>query len=172
MEFSEVLLKRQSVREYSDQPVPDEKLNAVLEAARVAQSGGNRQQWKFVVVRDAGKRKLLMQAANNQPHVGQAPVVIAAVALDPIRMMMCDVPSYAVDMGIAVENMALAAADQGLGTCWIGAFSQEKAREVLGVPDKYKVAALLLLGYSKQTGGGLRPRKTMAEIVRYETFKE
>lgn len=73
MEFKDVLIGRQSIREYADQPVPEEKLNVILEAARISQSGGNRQQWKFIVVRDQEKRKQLMEAANNQPHVGQAP---------------------------------------------------------------------------------------------------
>ncbi len=171
MEFKEILSQRQSIREFKDQPVPQDKLNFILEAARLAQSGGNRQQWKFIVVKDAQKRQQLMQAAGNQPHVGQAPVIIAAVALDPVRIMMCEVPSYAIDLGIAVENMALAATDQGLGSCWIGHFSQEQARRVLGVPDKYKVAALLPIGYPQQLAGP-RPRKSMAEIVCYESFKE
>ncbi len=171
MEFKEVLVKRQSIRDFTDQPIPEEKLNAILESARLAQSGGNRQQWKFVVVKDAQKRKLLMQAANNQPHVGQAPVIIAAIALDPVRVMACEVPSYAVDIGIAVENMCLAAADQGLGSCWIGFFSQENARQILGVPDKYKVAALLPVGYPRQVGDP-RPRKSLAEVICYESFKE
>jgi nitroreductase len=171
MEFKDVLTGLQSIREYADQPVPEEKLNIILEAARISQSGGNRQQWKFIVVRDQEKRKQLTEAANNQPHVGQAPVIIAAVALNPERIMLCEVPSYAIDMGIAVENMALAAFDQGLGSCWIGAFSQEKARQALGVPDKYKVAALLPLGYPK-TKKEKSSRKTMAETICYDTFKE
>jgi nitroreductase len=171
MEFKEVLRQRQSIRDFKEQPVPDDKLDFILEAARLAQSGGNRQQWKFVVVKDALKRQQLMQAANNQPHVGQAPVIIAAIALDTVRVMACEVPSYATDIGIAVENMALAATDQGLGSCWIGHFSQEKARQALAVPEKYKVAALLPVGYPKQLAGP-RPRKAMVEIVCYEQFKE
>jgi nitroreductase len=151
--------------------VPEDKLKRILETARLAQSGGNRQQWKFVVVKDAAKRQQIMQAANNQPHVGQAPVIIAAVSLDPVRMMLCDVPSYAVDLSIAVENMALAAIDEGLGSCWIGAFSQDKAREAIDVPDKYKVVALLPLGYPKEEIAA-RPRKSFAEIICYDTFKE
>jgi nitroreductase len=171
MEFKDVIAKRRSVREYTDKPLPEDKLRSILETARLAQSGGNRQQWKFVVVREAGRRQQLMQAANNQPHVGQAPVIIAAIGLDPVRMMQCDVPSYAVDLAIAVENMALAAVDEGLGTCWLGAFSQDKAREVLGIPDKYKVGALLTLGTPKQDVPA-RPRKSFEEVICYESFKE
>jgi nitroreductase len=171
MEFKEVLEKRQSIRDFSDKPVPQESLDRILEAARIAQSGGNRQQWKFIVVKDAAKRQQLMQAANNQPHVGHAPVIIAAIALDPVRVMLCEVPSYAIDLGIAVENMALAAVDQGLGSCWIGAFSQDKARQILGVPDKYKVGALLPLGYPKQAKQP-SSRKALEEVVCYESFRE
>lgn len=170
MEFTEVVKNRRSIREYSDKPVPEDVLKRVLEAARIAPSGRNAQAWKFVVVRDAAKRLLLAQAAN-QPFIGQAPVIIAPVALVPDRLMMCGVPSYAVDMGIAMEHIVLAAFNEGLGTCWIGAFSQEKAREALGVPDKYKVVTVMPLGYPKQKPDA-RPRKSLEEIVCWNTFRE
>ena len=171
MEFKDVVVKRQSVREYTDQPVPDDRLRRVLEAARLAPSGGNRQAWKFVVVKDPGTRQKLSQACNNQAFVGQAPVVIAAVATNPERVMMCGVPSYAIDMGIAMEHVALAAADEGLGTCWIGAFSQEQVRKILGVPDKYTVAAVMPLGYPTQLRDA-RPRKPFEEVFCFEKFTE
>jgi nitroreductase len=170
MDFKEVIIKRQSTRDFTDQPVSDDQLNAILEAARIAQSGCNFQPWKFVVVKNSQVKKQLMQAANNQPHVGQAPVIIAAVALDPGRMMPCEVPACAVDLAIAVENMALAAVDQGLGSCWIGAFSQNIVKKILGVPDEYMVDALLPVGYPKQVREK-SPRKSMAEIVCYDRFK-
>jgi nitroreductase len=171
MEFRELVVKRQSIREYLETPVPEDKLNRILEAARLAPSGGNRQQWKFIVVRDSGLRAKLMEAANNQPMVGQAPVIIATVALDPVRLMLCDVPSYAVDLAIATEHMVLAAADEGLAACWIGAFHQDKAREVLGIPSRYKVVSLFPVGYANQTRPP-SPRKSLAEIICYESFKE
>jgi nitroreductase len=171
MEFKTVITSRRSVREFTDKPVPEDSLNNILETARLAQSAGNRQPWKFVVVKDAARRNQVMQAANNQPYVGQAPVIIAAVALDPVRLMPCDVPSYAVDLSIAVENMALAAVAEGLGSCWIGAFDQTKVKEVLGVPEKYRVVALLPIGYPKQPRAAA-PRKSLSEIICYETFKE
>jgi nitroreductase len=171
MEFMDIIARRQSVREYLDKPVPEDKLKMILESARLAPSGGNRQQWKFIVVKDAATRQKLMEAASNQPMVAQAPVIIAAVALDPVRMMMCDVPSYAVDLSIAIEHMVLAAASEGLGTCWIGAFSQDKAREALGVPSKYKVVTVLPVGYPKQIRAA-SPRKSFEEVFCFETFKE
>ncbi len=171
MEFKEVLANRQSIRDFTDQPVADEKLGAILEAAHTAQSGCNAQPWKFIVVKDARIRKQLMQAAENQRQVGQAPVIIAAIALDPERVMPNGVPACAVDLAIAVENMALAAVDQGLGTCWIGGFAQEEAKKVLGVPDKYRVDAMLPIGYPGQPTAK-RSRKPMDEIVCYDRFSE
>ncbi|GAJ12851.1 unnamed protein product, partial [marine sediment metagenome] len=102
MEFKDIIQKRRSVREFTDEPVSDEKLRRVLEAARLAPSASNRQDWKFVVVKDTNKRKALTQVANNQAFVGQAPIIIVAVALMPERIMACGVPSYAVDLAIAM----------------------------------------------------------------------
>jgi len=137
----------------------------------LAPSASNRQMWKFVVVRDPEKRRLLVEAANGQSFVGEAPVVIAGVALRTSHVMSCEVPSYAVDLAIAMEHIALAAADEGLGTCWIGAFSQPKARQILGVPDQYKIVALMPLGYPADNP---RPkvRKPLDDIVCYESFSE
>ncbi len=171
MEFKETISKRQSIREYEDKPVPQDKLNRVLEAARLAPSGSNRQPWKFIVVKDSQRRRELAQAANQQTFVGQAPVIIAAVATNPDRIMSCGIPSYAVDLAIAITQMTLAAVDEGLGTCWIGAFSQDKVRETLGVPAKYKVVTVLPVGYPKRESM-TKMRKSLEEVVCYEKFKK
>ncbi|MEW6229344.1 MAG: nitroreductase family protein [Bacillota bacterium] len=167
----EAIRQRRSVRAYKAQEVPADKLERILEAARLAPSASNRQMWKFVVVRDPEKRRLLAEAANGQSFVGEAPVVIAGVALRTSHVMSCEVPSYAVDLAIAMEHIALAAAGEGLGTCWIGAFSQPKARQILGVPDQYKIVALMPLGYPADSP---RPkaRKPLDDIVCYESFSE
>ena len=171
MELKEVIKKRRSVRDYEDLPVPEDKLLRVLDAARLAPSGANRQAWKFIVVRDSEKRQQLAQAAEGQTFVAEAPVIIAAVATMPKPVMICGVPEYAVDLAIAVDHMTLAAVDEGLGTCWIGAFSQEETRNILNVPAKYRIVALLPLGFPKQSGGP-KVRKSLNEVVCYETFKE
>ena len=80
MEFKEVIQKKRSVRAFLDRSIPDDKLHSVLEAAHLAPSTSNCQPWKFIVIRDADKKKLIAQAANNQDFVGQAPIIIAAVA--------------------------------------------------------------------------------------------
>jgi len=169
MRIAEAIRERRSVRSYKPLPVPEEKLTKILNAARMAPSAGNRQPWKFVVVRDEKRRKALARAASNQTFVGEAPVVIAAVALSPDRPMACGVPSYAVDLAIAVDHMTLLATEEGLGTCWIGAFSQDEVRDILSIPLKYKVVTVLPLGYPADTARS-KVRKAMEEIVAYETF--
>ena len=101
----------------------------------------------------------------------KAPVVIVAVATYPEYVMRCGVPAYAVDLAIAVDHITLAAVDEGLGTCWVGAFSQDEARVAVGVPQNYRIVALLPLGFPKEEN---RPklRKSLDEIVCYETFRD
>ncbi|MGD0855430.1 MAG: nitroreductase family protein, partial [Dehalococcoidia bacterium] len=102
MELKDAIRKRESIRDYEDKPVPEEKLLKVLEAARLAPSGSNRQEWKFIVVRDVKRRRELSEAAGGQLHIAAAPVVIAAVGTNPERVMMCGVPAYAVNLAIAM----------------------------------------------------------------------
>ncbi len=170
MELYEAVEKRYSVRAYQARPVEQDKLERVLEAARLAPSGSNRQPWKFVVVRDAELRRKLVAACRDQAFVGQAPVVIAGVGLMPERVMSCGVPGDPVDVSIALEHIALAATAEGLGTCWIGAFHQDQVRQVLGIPDTAKVIEVMTLGYPADQ---LRPktRKGLAEIVCYDKFQ-
>jgi len=170
MDVMEAIRERRSVRSYRKDPVPDEKLKKILEAARLAPSARNSQNWKFVVVRDAARRKELAKAAADQYFVGEAPVVIAAVALQPKYVMRCEVPAYAVDLAIAVDHMTLVAVEEGLGTCWIGAFYQDEVKRILNIPRRYKVVALLPLGFPADTPGE-KYRKPLNEIVCYEVFK-
>ena len=169
MNVYEAIRNRKSVRAYQDKLVPQEVLTRILDAGRIAPSGGNRQPWKFVVVTDIKTRKKLIEAANNQHFVGEAPVVIAAVGLYPDKIMACGIPGDPVDVAIAVDHMTLAAVEEGLGTCWIGAFSQEKVCQILGIPTSFKVIELLTIGYPADSP---RPksRKSLEEIVCYEKF--
>lgn len=171
MQVSEAVAKRQSIRSYEETPVPEDKLNRVMESACLAPTGGNRQEVKFVVVRDKELRQKLAEASGNQRHVAQAPVIIVAVATGPERMMLCGVPAYPVDAAIAVDHMTLVAVEEGLGTCWIGAFRQEMVRSALRIPDRYTVVALLTLGYPSGPGNP-KTRKPRDERVCLDTFKE
>ncbi len=170
MDFYEVIESRYSVRSYLDKPVEQEKLDRILDAARLAPSGSNRQPWKLIVVRDAETRKKLVSACSDQEFVGQAPVVIAGVGLTPDRIMSCGVRGDPVDVAIALEHVALAATVEGLGTCWIGSFHQDQIRTLLGIPANAKVIEVMTLGYPADHP---RPktRKPMKELVCYDQWQ-
>jgi len=169
MQVEQAIQQRRSVRSYRAEEVPEEKLHKVLEAARLAPSGHNAQEWRFVVVRDRQKREQLAEAAG-QSFIAEAPVVIAAVSLSPDRVMSCEVPSYAVDLAIAVDHMTLQAVELGLGTCWIGAFQQNEAKKVLNIPEPLKIAALLPLGFPADASRE-KTRKSFKEVVCFDRFK-
>ena len=171
MNVHEAIRARRSVRAYRPDPIPEEVLQRVLESTRLAPSGNNLQPWKFILVRDAERRRQLAQAASQQMFIAEAPIAIAAVGLNPDAIMSCDVPAYAVNVSIAVDHLTLAAVEEDLGTCWIGAFSQDEARQVLGIPDQYKIVALTPLGYPADQALP-KSRTPLEKIVCEEQFQE
>ncbi len=171
MEVMEVIKTRRSIRDYEDKSIPEEKLYKILEAARLSPSARNSQDRKFIIVRDKQKRLELARAARGQRHVADAPVIIVAVGTKPEYHMPNDVPAYGVDLAIALDHMTLVAVEEGLGTCWIGGFLQASARDVLNIPDKYIIAAMLTIGFPR-TIPEEKPRKTLGEITCYEAFIE
>ena len=169
MEFMDVILKRRSVRKYKSDPVSKEDMGYILEAARLAPSWANSQCWKFVVITDPGVKEELIKAG--QSWIGQAPAIIAACA-DPAKPgTKGDQQYYMLDVGIAMEHLILAAADKGLGTCWIGAFDEDIAKKALNVPDNIRVVALTPLGYPDEVPAP-RPRKSMAETMCSDKYQE
>ncbi len=169
MDVFTAINERRSIRHYKPDPVQDEKLQKVLEAARLAPSAGNRQPWKFIVVKDEVRRRALAGAANNQSFVAKAPVVIAACAVQTDHVMANGQYCYPIDVAIAVDHMTLAAVEEGLGTCWIGAFSEPEVKRILQIPDQVRVIALLPLGYPESPPRTFS-RKSLDEIVCYEKF--
>ncbi len=166
MDLMQAIRARRSIRAFLDKPVEEEKLLAVLEAGRLAPSARNMQDWRFIVVKDAATRRRLAVAARDQQFVGQAPVVIAACGTSDL-VMTCGQPAYPIDVAIAVDHMTLAAASLDLGTCWIGAFYEDKVKEILGVPPEIRVVALLPLGYPAGETAP-RPRKNLDDILAWE----
>jgi nitroreductase len=163
MDFMELVRKRRSIRRFRPDPVPEAKLDRVLEAARLAPSWANGQCWTFVVVMDAKVKNALAQAGND--WIEGAPIIIAACADPTASGVKGDQSYYLLDIGIAMEHLVLAAAEEGLGTCWIGWFDERKARKALGVPDNIRVVATTPLGYPDENPPA-RPRKSLGEIVR------
>ena len=166
MDFYDVVKQRTSIRSYKPDPIPDDVLGRILEAGRLAPSAKNYQPWKFIVVRDQAIRQALVPACKNQASVGQAPVVICACCVvDQVWKGMGGYWSAeAVDITIALEHMILAAAAEGLGTCWIGAFLEAEVKKVLAIPEGVKPIALTPLGYPA-TEAKPRSRKPLSEIV-------
>lgn len=173
MNVKEAILKRRSVRSFSDENVSRSKLSEIMESVRMAPSASNRQDWEFVLVDDQATKEKLYRAANEQEFVREAPVVIAGVATDPDEYMSCEVKAGTVDLSIAIDHLTLRAAEEGLGTCWIGAFDQSETKEVLDIPENYKVITLMPLGYpEKELGAREKPRKDLEEIVHYNHFED
>ena len=164
MNVFEAIRKRRSVRGFLDKSIEDEKLSAVLEAGRLAPSAKNRQEWRFVVVKNREVRREVAEAANGQNFVGEAPVVIVACGVTDGYVMSCGQPSYPIDVAIALDHISLAAVEVGLGTCWIGAFKEEEVRKILSVPEDVKIVALTPVGYAA-TDKKIRPRKDLEDIV-------
>lgn len=169
MNVMEAIKTRRSIRCYQDRPVEEEKLQQVLEAARLAPSSANRQEWRFVVVRNEETRRKLMKAARNQPFVGQAAVVIACCAQTDEHVMTCGQKCYPIDVAIAIDHMTLAAWELGLGTCWIGAFHADQVQKILGIPSELPVVELLTLGYPARVPEATS-RLSLDEIVRHERW--
>ncbi len=138
---------RFSVRAYRDWAVEPGKLESVLEAARLAPSARNFQEWRFVVVQDSNMRQRLAVAANNQAFVAAAPVVIACCGTKTDYVMRCGQLAYPVDVTIAMAYMSLQAVEEGLGTCWIGSFYEDEVKAALGIPADIRVVELMTLGY-------------------------
>ena len=170
MDVMTAIKTRRSIRAYKDKPIEDEKLEAVLEAGRLAPSASNRQEWKYVVVKDKALRDKLVDAANGQRFVGQASAVIVACSVQTNHIMPCGELSYPIDIAISIDHMTLAAVEQGLGTCWIGAFKQDEVKRLLGRPKEVKVVVLLPIGYP-DTSPTPKSRKSLEEIVTYDKWK-
>jgi nitroreductase len=172
MDVMEAIKKRCSVRSYQNRGIEKEKLDKILEAARLAPSASNRQEWRFVVVEDKDTRQLLAKAAKNQLFVGEAPVVIAACAKTDGHLMTCGQACYPIDMAIAIDHMVLEATEEGLGTCWIGAFYEDQVKEILGIPKDIRVVELLTLGYPAKPSPGSKDRLSIEEIVMHEKWSK
>ena len=166
MGFLELVSNRYSVRAYKPDPVEEDKLQQVLEAARLAPTAANRQSFQLVVIRTA-ERKEALQRIYGRDWFVEAPIVICACGIPAQNWVRKDGKNYNdVDVAIVMDHLILAAADLGLGTCWIGAFDPEAARKVLELPEGVEPVVFTPLGYPADQ---LRPkqRKDLSDLVRY-----
>jgi len=170
MNFPDLVKSRYSVRAYKPQPVEDELLQKVLEAARLAPTAANRQPFQIIVIRTAG-REAELQRIYGQDWFTQAPLIICACGIPSQNWVRRqDGKNYNdVDVAIAMDHLILAAADLGLGTCWIAAFDPAAAREILGLPDDVEPVAFTPLGYPADQPRS-KKRKPLADLVRYDRW--
>jgi len=170
MDVFEAIRTRRSIRRYQNKPVEKEKLSRVLEAARLSPSATNSQPWKFIVVTDPEVKERL-RAAYNRDWFISAPVIIVGCAFPDKAWVRWDGEEYwKVDLAIAMQSLVLAAWEQGLGTCWIGAFREEEVKKALGIPEDVRVVALTPLGYPAEEKGPVTNRKPLEEIVSYNRW--
>ena len=171
MTVLDVIRERGSVREYEDRSISGDVLDQVLEAARLAQSAGNRQPWEFIVVQGKDMKKKLASASES--FVAEAAVAIVCIAHPENCGHVGPLESFLVDVAIAVENIALVSWELGLGSCWIGAYDEKKIKQILSIPENLKVVSLLTLGYpaEKPESQTIRNRrKSLLQIIHYEKY--
>jgi len=151
MQVLEAIKIRRSVRKYSKQAIDPNAYQRIQEALRFAPSACNYQPWRFIMVQDEELRKQLAQACCKQTWMAEAPLTVAACGFSDqaYKKMGGYGNSIDVDLAIALDHLSLAAAAEGLGTCWIGAFEEEAVKEILNVPHEIKVSALMPVGYPK-----------------------
>ncbi|HEC21891.1 MAG TPA: nitroreductase [Chloroflexi bacterium] len=170
MEFAEVIRKRYAVRAYRSDPIPGEMLAQVLEAARLAPTAANRQPFRLIVIHTKGREEELSRIYYREWFT-QAPIVICACAVPAEGWVReSDGRRYTdVDVAIVMDHLTLAAADLGLGTCWVANFDPQAAREVLGLPDDVEPVVFTPLGYPV---GPPKPkeRRPLEELVKYERW--
>jgi nitroreductase len=167
MDVFEAIKGRRSIRSYKPTEVEEEKLRKVLEAARLAPSASNRQEWKFIVVKDARTRAKITAATYGQRWVGEAPIIIVACATEGKSVMTCGQPTHTVDLSIACSFLILQAYELGLGTCWLGTYDEQEIKRLLGIPDRLRIVTVTPLGYPNEDPPP-RPRKSFEQIVSFE----
>ncbi len=180
-------------RAFKNDSVPEEVLQRILETGIHAPSAGFTQGWAFVVVRNAETKRKLAQAAGEDYYVrgghkrfiSEAPLIIVPCGSEalyiqryrepdkvgPVGEIMFDLPWWMIDAAFASLLVMLTATDQGLGTCFVGAFDRESVREALGIPREYEPLALMPLGYpekDKRSPSLNRGRRPLTEVIHYE----
>ncbi|MFC1998512.1 nitroreductase family protein [Chloroflexota bacterium] len=186
MDLMQAIQDRRSIRKFKPDPVSNEDVSRVLEAARWAPSWANTQCWRFVIVRDYETRDLLAKATISKapgkengaaPALRQVPIAIVACAELGKSGCFDSVPYtnkhewFMFDVALALNNLTLMAHALGLGTVHIGLFDAIKAGQIIGVPDGYAVVEILPLGHPDEAPAP-RTRKNTDEFTYYDKFGE
>ncbi|MBN2314445.1 MAG: nitroreductase family protein [Sedimentisphaerales bacterium] len=168
MTVMETIRKRYSCRAYKEKPIEKDTLDTILEAARLAPSARNTQDWRFVIVTEDGTKRQVA-GCTNRPEVFEKAGVIIVGCSNSDHVMRCGQAIAPIDVAIALEHICLQATELGLGTCWIGAFDSEKARRILSIPDEIIIVELMAIGYPADTKPEPK-RESIDKIVCYEKW--
>ena len=169
MTLLDTIRKRYSCRAYQERPIEKEKLDILFEAARLAPSAKNEQDWRFVVVTDKETKRQVTETTNRPDVFEKAGVIIAACS-NSDYVMRCGQAIGPIDIAIALEHIALQATELGLATCWIGSFYTEKVRTILGIPDDIAIIELMTVGYPADSPK--QPsREPIEKIVCYDKWQ-
>jgi len=173
MNVLEAIKGRRSIRAFKSQDVSEEIVEKLVDAARWAPSAGNIQPWEFIIVRKLEIKRRLAEAALGATFIEEAPVVIVVCANENRSFEgygMRGKNLYCLqDTAAAIQNLHLVAYSLGFGTCWVGAFREEKAREILKVPQGIRPIAIIPIGYPAEAPSS-RSRRPVSQIVHHETF--
>ena len=169
MTILETVRKRYSCRAYQERAVEQEKLDEIFEAARLAPSARNLQDWRFVVVKDKETKIKVAEAANNQRFLEDAGVIVVGCS-NSDNVMRCGQAIGPIDVAIGLEHMALQATELGLGTCWIGSFFPEKVRPILGIPEDVAIIELMAIGYAADEQK-VQKREAIENVLCYEKWQ-
>ncbi|MTI83770.1 MAG: nitroreductase family protein [Firmicutes bacterium] len=170
MDTWQAINARTSVREFKMEPVPEDHVEQLVQAAVRAPSAGNIQPWFFYIVTSGRLKNALAQAALGQGSIASAPVVIVVCAEpeasakiygDRGRHLYC-----LQDTAAALQNLMLAAIPLGLGTCWVGAFDEGKVAELLDMSGGRRPVAMVPVGYPENIKG-VTPRKSLGQVMKY-----
>lgn len=169
MDFSALIKRRYSVRAYRSDPVEKDKLDQVLEAARLAPTAANRQPFRIIVSHSEGRQEEMRRLYDRDWFV-EAPILICVCAVKSEAWVSKEKRNYVyVDVAIVMDHIILAATDLGLGTCWVGAFDKDVAREVFGLPDDFEPILMTPIGYGADQPEP-KERKSIDELVHYERW--
>ncbi|CAB5086660.1 hypothetical protein D3OALGA1CA_615 [Olavius algarvensis associated proteobacterium Delta 3] len=170
---------RRSVRAFSSRPVSRDTILSLCEAARWAPSACNSQTWRFIAVTEKETIQRICREAMRpvipNKWLVQAPLLMVGcsqldIIANRIGGRITGIEYYRIDLGIAMEHMVLKAVELGLGTCWIGWFREDRIREILDIPERVWVSALLAIGYPKDAPPRKRGRKPLDAILHSERW--
>ncbi len=138
MDVFQAMNKRQSIRSFKGEPIEQEDIEKIVEAARIAPSARNIQPWKLIVVQDPNLLEDLVEVCKGQEFVKDCGAFVIGLIEDS---------KWAeVDLSIAMDHLCLEAVELGYGTCWIGAFDKKKLRDLIDIPEKYESLVCMTIG--------------------------